>query len=91
MGNFNRKVRIIAVLAFVAFLISFGLLNYHYSFDPYTWLKPAEEGVLSRHLWLERRDIYAYSVLVSFGAFFIAAAYLLVSWIIKRRNRVNLK
>ena len=86
MNNLNRKAKIVAVLAFGAFLISFGLLNYHYSFDPYSWLKPDVDAVLSRDRWLERRDIYICSALLSFVAFFVAATDLLFAWIVERRE-----
>lgn len=91
MEKYNSLAKFTAILGSIIFLLSFGLLNYHYSFNPYTWLDSTKEDDFSRSLWLERRNSYAYLVAISFGTSSIAIAYLFLSWVIQKKNRIILK
>jgi len=82
MEILNQKARTISILFFIAFLFSFGLLEYHYSFNPYTWLNPAIEDDFSRSLWLDRRNVYVFLTIITFGGFLVTTAYWFLSWII---------
>lgn len=87
----SRRTKTIIILFLIAFLFSFGLLQYHYSFNPYTWLNPAIEDDYSRGLWLERRNIYALMTLLTFSGFFFATGFGFIELILTKRSKLNLK
>lgn len=86
-----KNPKLVLLVTFLAFVFSFGLLEYHYSFDPYTWLDPSHGDDFSRGLWLERRNLYAALVVVFFLSFFVTASYLFWNWAMRRLDIAKLK
>lgn len=65
----RKKVDLLFTLASFSLLlliISFILLEYHYTFDPYSWASPGIESVRSRNSWLARRNLYITTGFLSF-------------------------
>ena len=48
MKGLNPIVKIVALSSLFGVALSIGLLEYHYTFDPYTWLNPNKEDDFSR-------------------------------------------
>jgi amino acid permease len=66
-----KTLTVLAVLSLVGLLIISVLLAYHYSFDPYSWLKPQTDAVESRDLWNIRKDYYKLLLLIFSVATFV--------------------
>jgi hypothetical protein len=82
-----RNVRLLfaaTCLALLVFLVSVGLHEYLYTFDPYGWAFPGIESDRSRSLWLYRRDLYRMVALISLTLTIVFAAVTLLA---KRRKR----
>lgn len=86
MKKLNRILLIFAVISLFGLLITIGLHEYHYSFDPYSWLKSGKEGVESRNLWNERKSLYRYWILAFFVSSMIFGTLPTFSWFNKRRE-----
>ncbi|MBX7173878.1 MAG: hypothetical protein K1X72_23110 [Pyrinomonadaceae bacterium] len=91
MGKYNQLAKIVAIFSITGIILFLGLLEYHRSFDPYSWLNPNRETVYSRNLWNQRKEIYVFSFLACFSSFLVSITFLLFNWILQRRNRINLK
>jgi hypothetical protein len=89
--SLNSTIKIIAIISLVGFLMSFGLLEYHRSFDPYSWMETGIVSIESRNLWNERKWQYFYLGVISFVSLFLSIIFLIFNWIINRNNKVNLK
>ncbi len=91
MKSLKHSVKGVAILTFVAFLFSFTLLNYHYTFNPNFCSNPNLDEYFCRSLWVEERTYYLHFSKVFFGVFFISIGYLFFCWIIEKRNSRYLK
>lgn len=91
MKKFNRIAKVVAIFSFIGVLLFVSLLEYHRSFNPYSWLNSSQVSVYSRDLWNQRKWIYAYSFLTSFIFLVISVSYLLVNWIANRKTKISLK
>jgi hypothetical protein len=89
MVNLNSIVKIIAVLSLIGFLLAIGLHEYHYSFDPYSWLDPNFETVESRNFWNERKWHYRYFGILSFAVLLLSVTTLFFNWLINRRTKLK--
>lgn len=86
MEKLKNLAKFISILAFVAFLISFGLAQYKNSFDPYLWMYPTDL-VISRRWYLEKRFIYMFIAFISLISFFISIFVHFTT----RKGKINLK
>ncbi|MDQ3131897.1 MAG: hypothetical protein M3Q99_14210 [Acidobacteriota bacterium] len=73
------------IISLIATFIFFFLLIELHSHDPYQWANPNFETVESRNLYNERKILYFYFMVGTFGSFVVSV----VVWIcqkIKERN-----
>ena len=63
-----RTHAVAAALAFLLAMIAFGLLQSHYSVNPYRWSNQAQESDVSRSLWIGRRNLYVVASVVTGGS-----------------------
>jgi hypothetical protein len=75
----------VTLISLAALIILFGLHEYHYSFDPYSWANPNAETVESRNLWNQRKDLYRLLMIVFFCPAVIFGSATVVVWFRQRR------
>jgi hypothetical protein len=74
------------VISFAALIVLLGLHEYHYSFDPYSWVNPGVESVESRNLWNHRKDLYRLLMLISFCSMLISGSGTAIIWFRRRSD-----
>lgn len=87
MFKSNLRIKLVIGIWLCLVILLCGLLAYHYSFDPYTWLDPNREDNFSQALWAHRRNAYLYAIAVSslgLGSFLIVL-------LVKRFYKMRLK
>jgi hypothetical protein len=85
-NNALRLFIAITLVSLLALIVLFGLHQYHYSFDPYSWAKPNVEGVESRNLWNQRKDLYHLLMLVFFCPAVVFGLATVVVWFRQRHS-----
>lgn len=89
MKEYKQIIKVLAVFSFVGIFVFLGLLEYHRSFNPYTWLNPNNFGDYSRDLWNQRKEFYAYSLILSFISFLTSTTFLIVIWIGRAKTKLK--
>jgi len=67
------------LISVAIFFVFVGLYVHHSRFEPYGWAQPGVESVMSRNLWLARRELYGKAIVFSTPAVALFGAVLLLS------------
>ena len=82
---------LMTIAGFGALILSIGLHEYHYSFDPYSWLHVGGESVLTRDLWNAQKDFYRCLIIGTFILTVIFGAITATLGFLNKKINRNLK
>lgn len=91
MKKANRSIKFASIVSLSCVAALFVLIQYHYSFDPYSYVDPTVKSVESRSVWLWRRNVYFYTFCAAFVSLTISLGLLILSWITGRVSAAKLK
>lgn len=86
MKKVNVVLTILCLIALAGLLITFGLHQYHNSFDPYSWLDPTREDDYSRYLWNVRKELYRWWFLIFLISTIIFGTVPIFNWLVNRKK-----
>ena len=90
MKTLLKTSKVFAFFSLIGLIVVFGLHHYHYSFDPYSWLKSNAASVESRDLWNVRKDLYRFWTLIFLIGTIFFGFLPVVGWLVSFR-KIRLK